>query len=274
MSKQPPRAIKVKGQVYRLAKRPHRNWEQEYEDPEPPPDGVKTHRGPRDPEDEDERQMWKHLDREQELANDPHWDAMQTLLGPLIRQSFDRVLKRMNSGEVTEDIQQQLANLLNNLDVRFSMLNPDMEEKLGIGKFLKEIEDLVHDPNLFKFHDVEGLSPAGPINMRDLVKEVRHPGHLKNLGFTLGIGDDTYWNVKRQGAPLEIKVNGRVYRRADGGPEAKATDPQEMSDEAVLGADLGIAPAKMEKHKGTLDDYKNSEGKSFYDFLKGTIKPD
>lgn len=275
MSKQPPIAIKVKGRVYKLAK-PRgdgwkQNWREEYEDPEPAPTGVQVHEHHYE-EDPEAREFYKKMDMKE---NDPRWNALGPLLHALVGASFDRVLLHMNNGELTEEVQQQLAAKLNGLDATFSMFDPwSKMDPQKIIEHLDEVKALTNDPDLFRFSKVKGLDPTGPITLHDIVKEVANEGHLKNIGFTLGMEDDTYWNVKHGEAPKELKVDGRVYRLADDGPSAPASDPKQMSPEAVLAADMGFSPDQMEEHKGTLQGLTNADGKSLYDFLRGARETD
>jgi hypothetical protein len=280
MSKQPPIAIKVKGRVYKLAKPRDKdwkeNWREEYEDPEAAPAGVqlpdrRDHHQYRDPE---AREFYKRIEMKE---NDPRWKALGSLFHALVRASFDRVLLHMNHGELTEEVQQQLADKLNNLDITFSMFDPwSKMDAQPIIKQLDEVETLTHDPDLFRFSKVHWLHPAGPIKLHDLVKEIANEGHLKNIGFTLGIDDDddAQWHAKHGEAPKAVKVNGRVYRLADDGPLAPASDPKTMSPEAVLAADMGFSPDQMEEHKDTLQGLTNADGKSLYDFLRGARETD
>lgn len=249
MSKQLPIAIKVKGRVYKLAKRFQEDWEQEYTDEEEPREKRRLEEPPN---------QW---DREPDPRGEALWDLLQNVH----EEVMNRVIDRMNSGEITEEVQHQLADLLNNEDVALSMVSERSDPNWFL-KLYKKIEDLSGDPDVFKVHEVKGLEPKGPIKLQDLVLELIKAGHLKGLGFTLGVGHDTYWSVRRKGAPLELQINGKLYRRADEGPEAPASDPKQMSPEAVLAADFGIPPTKVEELKG----YKDGTGTSLYEILRST----
>ena len=272
-----PKFIKVKGQLYRLAKPRGRDWKQtwpeEYEDPEPAPSGVQTpeYHGYRDPE---AREFFKRMDMKD---NDVRWQSLRPLFHSLVGKAFDRVLAHMNSGELTEDVQHQLAEKLNQLDLAISMFDPwSRQDPPWILDRLADIEQLTHDPDIFKFDGVKGLHPEGPIKLQDIVKEIDKEGHLKDLGFTLGMGHETYQSAKRRAvapvAPVELHINGRVYRRADEGPGAESTSPEPMSDADVLAATLGIDPGAMDEHKDLLNAFTNPKGEGLYDVLKGARK--
>ena len=265
-----PVAIEVEGRLYKLAKRFREDWESEYVDPAPPPAGVKVPSYDYKHDDSEAREFYQRMEMKE---NDVRWRALQPLFHSLLNEAFDRVIAHMNSGELTEDIQQQLKEKLDGLDIAVSMFDPwSRMDPTWILARLDDVETLTRDPDVLKFKDVEGLSPAGPIKLHDIVKEIDKEGHLKNLGFTLGVDDETHRNAHKRGAaaPAAIKVNGTVYRRADGGPEAPADDPEPMSNEAVLAADFGVPPSHVENLKG----FKNESGTSLYDIIQKSLGSD
>jgi len=363
MSKKQPIAIEVNGALYRLAKRARDDWEQEYTDREEQDEQdllAKRQEYERDIK-EHYREPWQQAYMlEQSRPHDPELDAVYTLLNSVRKEVLDRILDSMNSGELTEEVQQQLADMLEKEYAAMSMLSKSSNPE-WFKRFYKKVEELTQDPNIFRVDNVKGLYPEGPISMLDLVLEIIKKGHLKEMGFTVGFGHDTYESVRRQGdappprgvardmvsdyahyaaedladvttwfsklpapdvlsetvkkdyesmlsmrellynadksarkfvetvkqlkaemskpyqtnttasaartAPSAIRINGRRYRRADEGPDAEASDPEPMSNEAVFAADFGIPPDKANELKG----FKNTDGRSLYDIIKESL---